>query len=297
MQAATSMSKIATIGFFDGVHLGHRYLFDQLRKLAQMRGLAPMIITFRQHPRAVLYPSFQPELITPTDERIALIEASSGITPEVIDFASIHTLTAAAFMHKLHQDEQVTALLMGYDHRFGSDQLRTQEQYRCVGIKEGIDVLTLNEYTDASQHISSTEIRHALIQGDIHQANALLGRPYSLSGYIEHGNAIGRTIGFPTANIHPDEHLQLIPLSGVYQVQVLLPCSEQPLKGILNIGTNPTVGNTRETIELHILDWAGDLYGQHLTVLFERRIREERSFGSLDDLRRQISEDIKIFHT
>ena len=183
---------------------------------------------------------------------------------------------------------------MGYDHRFGSDGLRTQEQYRQVGIQEGIEVLLLNEYTDASQHISSTEIRQALAQGEISRANALLGHPYSLSGTVEHGNAIGRTIGIPTANIHPDEARQLIPLHGVYQVRVLLTDSQQPLKAMLNIGTNPTVGNQRETIELHIPDWSGDLYDQHLIVFFERRIREERMFDSLDNLRKQILSDIEL---
>lgn len=287
------MSKIATIGFFDGVHRGHRFLFEQLLQIGQTKGLQPMVVTFQQHPRSVLSGAYPPQLITSSDERIALIEEVSGVTPVVMDFAAVQSLTAAAFMQLLHREYGVTALLMGYDHRFGSDGLRRPEDYQHVGKEAGMEVITLPEYAETAQHVSSTEIRHALAIGDIAQVQLLLGRPYSLSGVVEHGNAIGRTIGFPTANIRPDDPEKIIPLSGVYQVDVLIDDSTNPLQGLLNIGTNPTVGNDHLTVELHILNYQGDLYNHHITLFFVRRIREERTFDSLDTLRTQILADIK----
>ncbi len=278
--------KIATIGFFDGVHKGHQYLFAQLRKAALQRGLSPLIITFRQHPRQVLQSDYIPQLLTSEKERIALIRQVTDIEPLVLDFTDIQALTAGEFLHTIHRDYGVTTLLMGYDHRFGSDRLRYPREYKAAGEKEGVTVLTMSEFTDGEMHVSSTEIRQALEHGNILVANELLGRPYQLTGTVVHGNGIGRHIGFPTANIQPNDSYKIVPKTGVYRVTVN---GNQP--ALLNIGTNPTIGNNEQTIEVHIPDWKGDLYDQCLTISFERFIREERKFDSLEALQEQIRSD------
>ena len=283
------INSIATIGFFDGVHKGHQFLFHQLRQAADQRGLSPVIVTFRQHPRQVLQSDYIPQLLTSTDERIALIEQVTGIQPTVLDFTAVNTLTAGEFLHLLNREYHVTTLLMGYDHRFGSDRLRHPHEYKAAGEREGVEVVTMSEFTEGEMHVSSTEIRQDLEHGNILVANELLGRPYQLTGTVVHGKGIGRNIGFPTANIQPNDPCKIIPKSGVYKVKV-----NGELPALLNIGTNPTVGNSEQTIEVHIPNWKGNLYDSQITICFERYIREERKFESLDALREQIEADFSI---
>ena len=166
------MSRIATIGFFDGVHKGHCYLFEHLTKIASERGLEPLIITFDAHPRGVLQSDFVPQLLTSLEERKALLERFGEV--EVLHFADVQALTAAEFMAVLHTLYHVSVLLMGYDHRFGSDTLRRPLDYRRIGQENGIEVLTLGEFVDGELHVSSTEIRQALENGNILVANDLL---------------------------------------------------------------------------------------------------------------------------
>ena len=285
------MGKIATIGFFDGVHKGHCYLFEHLQSVAKERGLEPLIVTFAEHPRTALQADYVPQLLTTLEERKALLQAYGEVL--VLPFADIQPLTAAEFMQVLHDQYGVSVLLMGYDHRFGSDRLKHPHEYRHLGEQCGIEVLTMSEFTDGEWHVSSTEIRSALETGNIAMANELLGRPYSLSGKVVHGNGIGRSIGFPTANIQPDSAEKIIPKSGVYEVEVRgLEVRRLKVKGICNIGTNPTIGNTQETIEVYIPDFEGDLYGQHMELSFTRFIREEKHFDSLTELQEQIATDV-----
>lgn len=281
------MLKIATIGFFDGVHLGHRYLFESLRRIAAERGLEPFIVTFDTHPRAALQRNFVPQLLTTLEERQDLLSAYGEVL--VLPFTAIQPLTATQFMQRLHDEHDVTVLLMGYDHRFGSDCLTDPAQYHLLGKQVGVDVLTLNEYNGA-QHVSSTEIRHALEKGKMDEANSLLGRPYTLCGQVVHGNGIGRELNFPTANIAP-QPLKIIPKNGVYEVRVRIPQIGEKT-AILNIGTNPTVGNAEVTVEVHIPSFEGDLYGQTLTISFVRYIREEKRFENLSALKAQIRADV-----
>lgn len=283
------MNRIATIGFFDGVHKGHQFLFEHLRQEAADKGLTPLVVTFDRHPRSILQADYVPQLLTTTDERIALLQQEAADVL-VLDFAEIQARTAAEFMTYLRDEHHVSVLLMGYDHQFGSDRLRHPQDYRRIGEQLGVEVLTTGEYAEGEWHVSSTEIRQALENGNIAVANELLGRPYALSGTVVHGNAIGRTIGFPTANIEPDSPEKIIPRAGVYRVTA---CGQGlRAEGLLNIGTNPTVGNTRRTIELHLPHFQGDLYDLHLTVQFERFVREEQKFASLQELQQKIKEDI-----
>lgn len=276
------MKRIATIGFFDGVHKGHQFLFEHLRIIAGERGLAPLIVTFERHPRLALQADYVPQLLTTQDERRALLSAYGEV--EMLSFEEIQPLTAAQFMRYLKEQYDVSALLMGYDHRFGSDRLKHPQEYRHAGEQEGIEVFTMSEYMEGEWHVSSTEIRAALENGNIAMANELLGRPYSLKGMVVHGKAIGRTIGFPTANIQPDDSSKIIPKSGVYMVNVHTPMVDDA-PAFVNIDQN-------NLIEVHIPSFRGDLYDQHLELRFVRWLREERHFEDLEALREQIKADV-----
>ena len=287
------MPAIATIGFFDGVHKGHRYLFEQLHRYASEYDERPLIFTFLQHPRTVLAKlqgndDFCPQLLTTTAEREQLLGQFGDV--HFFDFAEVQPLTAAQFLDYLADRWKVRRLLMGYNHRFGSDGL-SDEQYAAVAQRVGIRILRAEPYSEGGQTPSSTAVRNLLAQGDVVEANRLLGYEYMLTGRVVHGRMIGRQIGFPTANIVPAPD-KLIPAPGVYKAVVSSQrsaISSQP--ALVNIGTNPTVGNTHQTIEVHIPDFSGDLYNQSITLHFTERLREERHFASLDELKAQIQKD------
>ena len=291
------MGQIATIGFFDGVHKGHRYLFKQLNEEAAARGLKPLIVTFEEHPRTVLQSDYIPKLLSTKEERKALLSAYGEVV--MLRFSTIRDLTAEQFMIRLKEEYGVEVLLMGYDHRFGSDGLRNPEDYRRVGAKQGIEVLRMEEYQDGTQHVSSTEIRTALEKGDVERAKELLGRPYALFGKVVHGKGLGRTIGFPTANIEPEEPNKIIPMAGVYEVKV----KGERLKdeGVNELANERVSGlgvrgmcniDSQGVIEVHLLGYKGNLYGQNLTIQFMQFIRKERQFHSLDELQQQIKADV-----
>lgn len=296
------MGQIATIGFFDGVHKGHRYLFKQLNEEAAARGLKPLIVTFEEHPRTVLQSDYIPKLLSTKEERKALLSAYGEVV--MLRFSTIRDLTAEQFMIRLKEEYGVEVLLMGYDHRFGSDGLRNPEDYCRVGAKQGIEVLRMEEYQDGTQHVSSTEIRTALEKGDVERAKELLGRPYALFGKVVHGKGLGRTIGFPTANIEPEEPNKIIPMAGVYEVKV----KGERLKdeGVNELANERVSGlgvrgmcniDAKGTIEVHLLGYKGNLYGQNLTIQFMQFIRKERQFHSLDELQQQIKADVdSILH-
>ncbi len=284
------MNTIATIGFFDGVHLGHQYLLQHLCAEARSRSLASLAVTFTQHPRSVL--SETPQLLTTPEERKALLIGQGVKQVVMLDFAAVRSLTARAFMERLYAEYDVRCLLLGYDHHFGSDCLSSFADYQRIGQEVGIEVVQMPEYTNEGAHVSSTAIRKALLTGDVEQANQLLGYRYTLQGKVVAGRQIGREIGFPTANIALSED-KLVPRQGVWVVDVM-GIAEQPLRGLLNIGNNPTVGGEATTFEVHILDYTGDLYNCRLTLHLLHFIRPEQKFDSLIALQKQISEDIRL---
>lgn len=275
-------NKIATIGFFDGVHKGHQFLFEHLGQLASERGLEPLIVTFEDHPRRALDADYVPRLLTSLEERTAKLNQYGEVL--VFPFEEIQPLSAKEFMLRLRDEYGVTALLMGYDHRFGSDRLKHPQDYRHIGEQCGVEVITLSEYTEGEWHVSSTEIRMALETGNIAVANELLGHPYSLRGRVVHGKAIGRTIGFPTANIEPLDPHKVIPKFGVYVALVNTPTMDDALS-FVNI-------NKKGLIEVHIPSFKGDLYDQILKIRFVRFLREEKHFENIEELREQIKDDI-----
>ena len=280
------MAKIATIGFFDGVHRGHRFLFAQLQEQARLLNLSPAIYTFREHPKQVLTGE-APAMLTTYTEREERLRTYGEV--HFLDFAQVRHLTAEQFMCYLHEEQGVDVLLMGYDHHFGSDRLKGFSEYEHVGKQIGLRILRAFECLVDSLPVSSSRIRKLLAAARIDQVNRLLGYTYSISGVVEHGNAIGATLGFPTANIRLNSYKQL-PASGVYAVSANLDGVEY--KALANIGTNPTVGNDHVSLEVHLLDFQGDLYDKQLTISFLSFLREERRFDSLEELKQQITADI-----
>lgn len=264
------------------MHKGHCFLFSRLRTIAAQRGLQPLIVTFDTHPRAILQSDYMPQLLTSVSERKALLMEFGEVV--IMPFADIRSLTAAEFMQRLQTDYQVSVLLMGYDHQFGSDKLRRPQDYRRIGEQFGIEVITTGEYAEGEWHVSSTEIRQALSAGNIVVANDLLGRPYALKGTVVHGKGVGRTIGFPTANIKPDDPHKIIPKAGVYAALVNTPTRDDA-PAFVNIDRNGV-------IEAYVPSFKGDLYDQILNIRFTRFLREEKTFGSLEELRQQIKADI-----
>ncbi len=282
------MSKIATIGFFDGVHRGHRFLFAQLHELAHEHHLEPLIFTFDRHPKELLT-GVCPPMLTTYEERQQLLALHAEV--RVLPFADVQRLTAEQFMCYLKEQEGVETLLMGYDHCFGSDQLKGFSEYEKVARRVGLHVERAHECLVDSLPVSSSRIRKLLAAKCIEQVNRLLGYKYSISGVVEHGNAIGTKLGFPTANICLNSSKQLPP-SGVYAVLANVDGVEY--KALANIGTNPTVGNDYLSLEVHLLDFNGDLYDKQLTISFLSFLRAEKKFSSLSELQSQIAEDVNI---
>ena len=280
------MPKIATIGFFDGVHRGHRFLFAQLQEHAKLLHLSPVIYTFSEHPKQLLTGQ-SPAMLTTNAERETLLRAYGEVC--FLDFSAVQHLTAEQFMRYLHDEQDVDALVIGYDHHFGSDRLKGFAEYEKIARTIGLHVERAHECLVDSLPVSSSRIRKLLAAAQIDQVNRLLGYTYSISGVVEHGNAIGTKLGFPTANIRLNSAKQL-PASGVYSV--LAQVNGVEYKALANIGTNPTVGNDHLSLEVHLLEFQGDLYDQPLTISFLSFLREEKKFDSLEELKNQITADI-----
>jgi riboflavin kinase/FMN adenylyltransferase len=286
---------LATTGFFDGVHCGHRLVIERLVSEAHKRGDESLVVTFWPHPRAVLQNGARElRLLTTLEEKKALLAALGVDRVEVLDFSrTFAALTAEQFLRDVLQARfGVTTLLMGYDNRLGSDRL-TAGQLQPVTRGLGMELTELEPLSFRAERrnleISSTRIRKSLEDGDIGLANEMLGYGYSLTGVVVAGNRLGRTIGFPTANLKLYEPLKLVPGRGVYVVEVQV--LGQTYRGMTNIGLRPTVGGTFPTIETHILDFDEDIYGLPLTITFLRRLRDEVHFPSLEALKEQLAKD------
>ena len=287
---------IATIGFFDGVHIGHCHLINMLKKVARERGVEACVITFDRHPRQVVQPEWCPEMLTTLEEKTQLLEATGIDRCEVLHFdREMANQSAHDFMlHTLKEKLGVSILVTGYDNRFGHNRSEGFEDYVRYGKEIGIEVIKGEELTDGSNNVSSSSIRRMLKEGRIEDATRCLGREYQLTGTVVGGEHIGRTIGFPTANIRPDDSSKLIPANGVYAVDVWSQAGDiNRERAMLNIGTRPTFNGTATTIEVHIPHFAGNLYGSTLSIAFLRKIREERKFDSPEALVEQLNKDLR----
>ena len=280
----------ATIGFFDGVHLGHQFLMKRLSEEARKRGMLSMVITFERHPRQVVQGDWKPELLTDLHEKLRLLKATGIDTVVVLRFnRQMAGLTAGAFMQLMHDRLGVRMLLTGYDNRFGHDRTEGFEDYQRYGQEMGIEVVCGDALSVGQQNVSSSLVRRLLKEGNVEEASSCLGRPYCIGGQVVHGEQIGRTIGFPTANLEPDDD-KLVPMDGVYAVMVDLDNGRR-LPGIMNIGSRPTFNGNHRTLETNLLETVGNLYGQRLNIHFIGRLRSEQQFPSAEALAEQIEKD------
>jgi riboflavin kinase / FMN adenylyltransferase len=286
----------ATIGFFDGVHSGHRFLINELIREARSRQLQSLIITFRIHPRKVLQREFQPRLLTDPDEKKALLRATGVDQVVELNFSpEMAALTAREFIQQILSNQlNVKMLLIGHDHRFGKNREEGFPAYVQYGRETGMEVLQANRFsTDQAPHISSSEIRHAVQRGNMPYANKLLGYQYAFSGLVVSGYQVGRKIGFPTANLKVENEDKLIPGSGVYAVDVII--EDEQFRGMLNIGIRPTLtDDNRLSIEVHIIGFDKDIYHQQIKIIFLEKIREEQKFASIDELVTRLAIDKKM---
>lgn len=285
----TPLPACAAIGFFDGVHLGHRFLIKQLKELAASESLPSAIITFRQHPRSVLQAGYQPALLTAPDEKLGLLSALGIDFCHLIDFTKeLSQLSARDFIADiLCKKLCLKQLLVGYDHRFGKNRAESFSDYVKYGRDYGLKVVRALELPGFAGHVGSTLIRKLLIEGRTEEANRLLSYNYSMEGKVVEGNQLGRKIGFPTANLDLNDKRKVIPKEGIYAVWVHIGTAKY--RGMAYIGKRPTVvPDDEQRTEVHILDFSGDLYGTTLRLEFVKFLREDRTFNGLSGLKKQL---------
>lgn len=282
---------IAT-GFFDGVHLGHRLVISQLVEQARARGDESMVVTFWPHPRNVLQKDARVlRLLTSLEEKKSLLHELGVDHVEIVPFTKEFSAlsTREYFRDVIIGRFGGKAILLGYDNRVGGDN-QTPEAIEAIAREEGLDLIRTDAVAAERSAISSTRIRAAVAAGDVESAAMMLGRGYSLYGVVVAGNQLGRTIGFPTANMQLYEPLKLVPANGVYEVDV--EAVGRSFKGMCNIGVRPTVGSGGAvTIETNIFGLEEDIYGLDIRITFRRRIREEKKFGSIFELKAQLEQD------
>jgi riboflavin kinase/FMN adenylyltransferase len=283
---------VATIGFFDGVHLGHRFLIDNMIKIAKERNLPSAVITFSEHPRKVLRSDYQPQLLNSFEEKLARLETTGvdyciilPFTPELANYPA-NEFIRVVLSKKLH----IKTLLTGYDHRFGRGRTDGFREYAKYGAACGMEVLEVARFIENKIAVSSSETRRLLLEGKVEEAGKLLTYPYQIKGSIISGHKIGRALGFPTANIRIDEPFKITPGIGVYAVWVQL--QDKRYKGMLYIGNRPTLNNGDAiTLEVNILNFSGDIYNNVITVSFICFIRGNIRFSTLEELKIQLEKD------
>ena len=286
------MGYVATIGMFDGVHLGHQFVLHHVVEMARERGLQSMAITFDQT-------MHRDQVLTPLDAKRLLLSKTGIERIEVLQFTDeLRQMTACEFMQRVLKEQlDVKILLTGYDNRFGHDRKEGFDDYVRYGQKLGIEVRCLPPAPSNGMGmgegatVSSSYIRRLLADGHVGKASEGLGYPYSILGYVEHGEHVGTKLGFPTANLLPVDANQLIPAAGAYAVKVRMEYSMEWKHGMMNIGMRPTFDGHKRTLEVHIFRLSEDLYGQRLLVSFIERLREEQRFESVEALINQLRQD------
>lgn len=282
---------IATIGMFDGVHLGHTTLLDFLKEQARQRGLESAVVTFAQHPQAVLHPEAGIKMIMTVDDKLKLI-ARHGIDCTVLlDFTrELSLLDSSRFIELLRDRYGVAALVAGYDHHFGHNKQETFADYVRHGRELGVDIVKAPEYLGAYAPVSSSIIRKLIASGKVDDAMHCMGHPYSLAGKVVHGFHNGSGIGFPTANVGELDPTLILPHRGAYAVMVDV--AGKHLKGMVNVGVRPTMHNGhRLSIEVNIFDFDDDIYGMPIKLEFIKFLRLEFKLGSIEELRAQLTRD------
>lgn len=282
---------VATIGNFDGVHLGHQAVFRALQAEGKRLGVPATVITFEPQPLEYFAPKRAPSRLTRLREKLGAMSDAGVERVLVLEFgARLAEMSAEDFIDTLLVRRLAIAhLYVGDDFRFGKDRRGDLNMLRAAGEAHGFTVDAMETLASEGERVSSTRVRNALSRGDLEDANRCLGRPYAICGRVAHGDKRGRTIGFPTLNI--DLHRKVSPLRGVFAVRVS-GIGADVLPGVANIGTRPTVtGDTRYLLEVHLFDFDREIYGEHLSVEFVSRIRDEKKFESFDALKAQIQLD------
>lgn len=282
---------ILTLGTFDGVHIGHKKILERITENTENGKYESLVLTFFPHPRMVLQEKSEIRLLNTIGEKIKLLEATGIENLVVHPFnESFSRLTAEEFVRTILVEKfQIQKIIIGHDHRFGRNRTANIDDLIAFGIEYGFEVeqISAEEIQDVS--VSSTKIRKALNEGNMALANEYLGYNYFLNGTIVKGKQLGRTIGFPTANINIEEDYKLIPKIGVYVVKATI--NDESIFGMMNIGFNPTVNGEKQTIEVHLFNFEKDIYDQSIEVSLLHYIRDEQKFSSVDALKAQLHQD------
>ncbi len=282
---------LLTIGVFDGVHLGHRYLISQLTELARQQGLLSGVVTFRQHPQEVLSPQTRLPFLTDLAQRTNLLKNEGVEAIITLSFTpELAQLSAGQFIGLLKKYLRMRGVVIGPDFALGQNREGNTDTLRRLGQEMGFSVTVVPPIIINGEVVSSTAIRNALAEGDMKRVQNLVGRPFSLHGRVIPGTRRGAELGFPTANLDTDPE-QALPAEGVYVGWVHI--NDQAYPSMTNIGKRPTFGGSERVVEVYLLDYHGDLYGQELTIDIIERLRGEMKFDNLEELKKQIAEDVK----
>jgi riboflavin kinase/FMN adenylyltransferase len=284
---------IVTLGTFDGVHLGHNVILDKICNIAKQENLESVLLTFFPHPRLIVSNDTEIKMLNTLSEKAILLE-EKGIQNFIIHpFDKFFSeLFPREFVEQvLIKQLNIQKIIIGYDHKFGKNRAADFNDLIAFGKEFGFEVEEISAKQVDEVSVSSTKIRNSLLEGNISLANAYLGYSYMLSGIVVKGNQLGRTIGFPTANIEISENYKLIPKNGVYIVTAIV--NKKTIFGMMNIGVKPTLGDNIPSIEVHLLDFSEDIYGQKIQVNVIERLRDEQKFDSFESLKSQLEIDKK----
>jgi riboflavin kinase / FMN adenylyltransferase len=286
---------VVTVGSFDGLHIGHFKILDKVKECAAQNNGSSVVVTFEPHPRSVVSQNFDLKILTTLDEKIEILEKAEIENLVVIDFTKEYSqLTSEEFIKQCIVEKiGASHMVIGHDHKFGKDRLGDVDKLKEIGSKYKFNVSAVTPLSVDGEIVSSTAIRSALVEGNIEKADSFLGRNYLLNGKVVIGAQRGRLLGFPTANILPDDAKKAVPVNGVY----FTACEFENEKhyGIMNIGYRPTFERKHELVlEVHILNFNRDIYGKQFKVSFLKRLREEKKFESKDALIHQMELDKRI---
>ncbi len=283
---------VATIGNFDGVHLGHQAVIGQLAEKADELCLPAVVITFEPQPMEYFRPEAAPSRLTRFREKIYALRRYAVDRVLCLHFnRKLASLSPEAFIQQvLIEGLGVKYLVVGDDFRFGQKRAGTVAHLQAAGQQHGFQVVNMHTFEIDDERVSSTRVRQALQKGDMAAAERLLGRDYRMSGRVAHGNKLGRELGFPTANIHL--HRRFTPLQGIFAVEVF-GLEEEPLQGVASLGNRPTVDGTRTLLEVYIFDFEQEIYGKHIQVSFLHKLRDEEKYDTLEALKQQIERDVQ----
>ena len=286
---------VATVGFFDGVHRGHRFLIGRMVDEARRRGLSSAVVTFDRHPREVLRSDFRPQSLTTLDEKCALLAQTGADRCVVVPFTkALAAMDALTFMDTvLRKRLAVRVLVTGYDNRFGHNRSEGFDDYAAYGRQIGIEVLRCEPLVTDGIRVSSSAVRALLQAGRVDTAARCLGYPYTIRGTVVRGEHIGTALGFPTANLAPSAPEKLVPAAGVYAVTASVEGVDRQLCGMMYIGTRPTFDGHATTLETNLFDFHGTIYGRRASLSFIGRLRGGRKFGSAAELADQLRHDAR----